>query len=375
MRSIQIIQGVRNTSSGPTYTVGRLANELCMLGEDSSVLTLGTHPSHWPHIAPLRIHSGRLERKTGVSPALMNEIRRLSKTSVILHGHGIWRITNLFPLLVNRSAPAKIIWSPRGTLSAWSMQYKSIIKLPFWKFLQKPALGRCHCFHATAESEYDDIRRLGFKSPVAIIPNGIDLPNNTHAMVRRKQVVFLSRINPIKGLDLLLPAWEKISRDFSDWTLVIAGPLDNDYAESIREQANNLNATRIHFAGEVLGPEKTKLLSESSLFVLPSYSENFGIAIAEALAHAIPVITTTGTPWSEISGKNVGWYIKPDRNELENSLRTALSLPLAELESMGHNGRRWMQEDYAWPNVAERMSATYKWLLDGGDKPSWIITE
>ena len=146
MQITQVIQGVHNPSAGPTYSVGRLAGELHKLGEESSVLTLGNPPDNWPHIAQLHIYSGRLERLTGVSPALMRKIHRLSKSPCILHGHGIWRIANLFPLVIGRETPARIVYSPRGTLSSWSMQYKSLVKKPFWKLLQKPALDRCQCY-------------------------------------------------------------------------------------------------------------------------------------------------------------------------------------------------------------------------------------
>ncbi len=375
MQITQIIQGVHNPSAGPTYSVAKLADQLYTLGEDSSVLTLGEPPTEWPYKAPLTIHNGLLERRTGVSLSMMTSIRALSERPCILHGHGIWRVANLFPLFTHRNGPARIVCSPRGMLSPWSMQYKTLMKQPFWRLLQKPALQRCHCFHVTAPVEYEDIRRVGLRGPVTIIPNGVDVPDIPADNVRKKRIVFLSRIDPKKGLDILLPAWTSIADEFRDWELVIAGPLGDDYARSIQALAEKLNTPRVRFTGQVLGETKLRLLSEASLFVLPTYSENFGIAVAEALAHGTPVITTTETPWTDLDTRNCGWCITPKQPELEQALRNSLKMPLESLHEMGEKGRTWMQDDYAWDRIAEMMRLTYKWLINNNNQPPWIINE
>ncbi len=375
MRISHIIQGVHNPSAGPTYSVAKLADELRKLGDDTTLLTLGRTPKEWSYETPLKIYTGMLERKTGVSLSLMQEIRKLSAESCILHGHGIWRVTNLFPLFISRDAPARIVYSPRGTLSPWSMRYKALIKQPFWRLLQKPALERCHCFHATSSFEYENIRSVGLRGPIAIIPNGINFLDSTEDARRKKRVVFLSRIDPVKGLDLLLPVWTEIASEFSDWELVIAGPLAGAYANSIQLLANEIRAPRVSFIGEVLGETKRSLLASASLFVLPSYSENFGIAVAEALAHGVPVITTTETPWIGLKQRQCGWCITPDQRALREALREALNLPLTVLHEMGRSGRDWMQQDYSWPHVAKMMRQTYEWLLKGTAKPDFVIEE
>lgn len=372
MRIEQIIQGVHNPSAGPTYSVARLADELHNLGHASSVLTLGIPPSSWPHVAPLHIHDGWLERKIGISPTMLGDIRSLSTEPCILHGHGVWRLSNLFPLFIAKNAPARLICSPRGMLSPWSMNYKATIKRPFWHLLQEPALERCHCFHVTAPMELEDVRRLGFRTPVAVIPNGVDIPPLQEHASRQKTLLFLSRIDPKKGLDLLLPAWTSLAAEFEDWNLVIAGPLTGAYPESVRNLARKLNAPRVSFAGEVLGEDKRALLSGASLFILPTYSENFGIAVAEALAHGTPVITTTETPWTEVGERRCGWCIPPNEGIIRETLRNAFSRPLGELHEMGINGRRWMEQNYAWLHVTEMMERTYEWLLGSGSRPDCV---
>jgi glycosyltransferase involved in cell wall biosynthesis len=336
------------------------------------VLSLGTSPQAWPANVPLKIHTDPFGYSSGVSLSLIRDIRRVSSEPCILHDHGIWRMANLFPLFVSGNTPARMICSPRGMLSSWSMNHKFLIKQPFWNLLQKPALKRCHCFHATAVSEYESIRHEGLSAPVAIIPNGIDIPKLDEKDAKKKRVVFLSRIDPKKGLDMLIPAWHAIASEFPDWDLVIAGPLNSGYARSMQSLANTLGAPRTSFIGQTLGEEKRRLLSTASLFVLPTYSENFGLVIAEALAHGTPVITTTETPWEDVPARKCGWIIPPERTSLESAMRQAMHSPLPELASMGQSGRRWMQADYSWQRSAEMMQQTYRWLLDGGDRPEWV---
>lgn len=372
MKITQIIQGVYNPSAGPSYSVSKLADQLFEAGEDSSVLTLGKPPAEWPYEASLDIHDGWLERTTGVSLSMTRKARAIARLPGIIHSHGIWRASNLFPLVAPRNSKARIVCSPRGMLSRWSMNYKSHIKQPLWHLLQKPALDRCDCYHATAAQEYDDIRRAGLSGPVAIIPNGVYIPKLSNDLAKKKQLVFLSRIDPKKGLDMLLPAWTNLAETYPDWELYIAGPLTTEYAHEIRDLSRTLRAPRVHFTGEVLGNHKSQLLSESAVFVLPTYSENFGIAVAEALAHGTPVITTTETPWREVTDTHSGWCIEPDQTQLESVLREAMDTPLFRLNEMGQNGRKWMEASFGWERIASMMLATYNWLLTGSDKPTWI---
>lgn len=372
MRVLQVIQGVSNLSAGSTYFVGKMADELHIAGCDSSILTLGKRPHKWPYQAPLTMHDEIIGKKTGVSLSLLRDVRKRALLPGILHGHGVWRATNLFPLLLNENSPSKIVFSTHGAIAPWSMSRKSSLKVPFWRMLQRPALNRSHCIHVTSACEYEDVRRAGIRGAVAVIPIGIDIPDIPFGHQRQKRIVFIGRIDPVKGLDMLIPAWRVVADKFPEWELVIAGPLDGEYADSIMKRAGDLNTPRIKFTGELLGDKKSELLTSASLFVLPSYSENFGIVVAEALAHGVPVITTTSTPWHEISERGMGWIIKPEQSALENALHEALQQPLPVLQEMGLRGREWMRDSYSWRRVGIMMQQTYGWLLHGGIRPAWI---
>lgn len=377
MRIVQIVGDMHNPSAGPSYSIARLADELQRCGEEVSVLTPGRQPASWEYLATLNASNGWLDNHLGISPEFFRKVRKSAQQSDILHGHGLWRFANnMFPLMLDRNAPARIVCSPEGTMSAWSMKYKSALKKPFWWLFQKPALERCHCFHVTARDEYENVRRLGLRAPVAIIPNGVDIPSIPAETVRKRYVFFLGRIHPVKGVDMLIRAWPGVKSLFPDWELVIAGPLTGDYAREMQGLAAGLGGEPgIHFVGEVLGEEKKVQLSEASLFVLPSHSENFGIVVAEALAHGLPVVTTTGTPWAELTGRNCGWQVPPEQSAIASAMQDAMSRPLEELHAMGERGRDWMQQDYSWENVASMMLDTYQWLHTGNGRPGFVVTD
>lgn len=374
MRIVQVIQSVSNPSAGPTYSVARLADELCRSGAQCSVSSIGAPPASWPYAAPLTRYDGWLERRAGIALQQWLDLRRAATTPCVLHSHGVWRAANVFPLWLPNGCAARLVVSPRGMLSEWSLQHKRWRKLPFWLAMQAPALARTSLFHATARSEYADIRKAGFRQPVAIIPNGVEIPP-LPAAPKRRRVVFLSRIDPKKGLDLLLPAWTRLAVEFPDWDLVIAGPLNSDYADSMQKLARDLQTPRVTFVGEVTGSAKHTLLATAALFVLPTYSENFGIAVAEALAHGTPVVTTTETPWADLPTREAGWYVRPERTAVEAALRAGMGLSLAELAQRGQRGRAWMAADYGWAQIGQQMVATYEWLLYGAKQPDCVVTD
>jgi glycosyltransferase involved in cell wall biosynthesis len=297
-------------------------------------------------------------------------VRSLLRSPSIVHGHGVWRPINLAPLLSGRARPSRVIWSARGALSSWAMDYKRVVKLPFWLLAQKRALLACDCYHAMGIGEYEDFRRLGLKKPVALVPNGIDLPDEGIASTRGKTLLYLGRINPVKGLDELLGAWANVESAFPGWDLAIAGPVSDAYAESVQRRSAQLQRVRV--LGEVQGERKRSLLSTAAVLVLPSHSENFGMTVAEALAHGTPVITTTGTPWREIPAKRCGWFVRPEEEALRAALADAMHTPAQELEAMGERGRAWMRDEYSWSMVGERLRACYAWMIEGGRPPSWI---
>jgi len=282
----------------------------------------------------------------------------------------MWQLNSIYPARAAKHGNLQLVHSPRGALSAWAMQHGSAAKRLFWPLLQLPALRQVDCFHATSQAEYADIRRLGFRQPVAVIPNGIDVPPLPEGgRGNERTLLFLGRMHPVKGLDTLLLAWKAVQDRFPSWRLVIVGDDDSyngtsGYLAATRELAARLDLERISFPGSLFGVYKQQAYRDADLYVLPTRSENFGMTVAEALAMGTPAIVSRGAPWSGLAERGAGWWIDIGLEPLIECLTEALSRSPDELAIMGDRGRTWMQEAFAWRAVAAKMSDTYAWLCD-----------
>lgn len=381
MRLIHIVPALSEEASGPTYVVTRLCESLAAKRHSLELAALDWAPlSNAPSFLktfPLGMGSGRLGR----SPSMYRWLaKRCAAGEVdVLHNHGMWQMNAVYPAWAARRGKVELVHSPHGTFSEWAMRHGSKLKKIFWTLLQHPALRRATCFHATAESEYHDIRRLGFRQPVAIIPSGIDLPElPSKTPSERRTLLFLGRIHAVKGLDMLLSAWHAVQEDFPNWHLVIAGSDDgyhgtSGYLEEIMTQVQRLGLKRVEFPGALFGEEKMRAYRDADLFVLPSYSENFGVTVAEALSMGTPAIVSKGAPWSGLDEKSAGWWVDIGVDSLIVCLKGALSRPPSDLAAMGERGRRWMQDDFSWDGIGTRMAGTYRWLRDKSlPVPEWV---
>jgi len=374
MKITHVIHGLGNPSAGPTYSLRELATGLADRGNQVSVLTLPPAPSHWPDNVELKIFDGVMRRPIGYSLNFHREIRRISLEPSILYFVSLWRLTNLYSGCLRRSRAAKIVVAPRGSASSYTFQKNRLGKSAWWYLLQRPALTQVDCFHATAVNEYEDLRAAGIDKPVCVIPNGIDIPPILRiAKPDRRKLLFLGRINHVKGVGLLLPIWRRLQETFPDWDLTIAGPLGSSYANQIMADARNLGCERITFPGQLLGDAKARAYAEADLFVLPTYSENFGLVIAEALSHGVPVVTTRGAPWPGLHEHRCGWWTEIEEASIYAGLSEAMSKDRRDLSEMGQRGRDWMARDYSWPQIVEKTQITFEWLLHGAARPSWVV--
>jgi glycosyltransferase involved in cell wall biosynthesis len=359
-------------ASGPSYSVVRLCESLNDLGQDSEIALLGRgQAKSYIRAFPRGIGPARL----GNAPAMHRWLKSVVSEgdAGIVHNHGLWTMPNVYPGWSTKGKDVPYVFSPRGTFSEWAMASGSHVKKMFWPLIQRPSILHAACFHATAESEYEDIRRMGFRQPVAVIPNGIDLPLfSDKAIQGSRTLLFLGRLHPIKGVDILLNAWKVLQFEFPDWSLRIAGPTDNDVAKDLIRLSRNLGLQRVYFIGGIYGVEKFQALRDADLYVLPTHSENFGMTVAEALACGTPVVVTKGAPWAGIVNKKAGWWPEIGYSSILSALRSAMNCTRMELVEMGQSGRDWMREDFSWRGVAEKMQNTYLWLLRKSDKPSFI---
>lgn len=380
MRVIHVVPAITEEASGPSYSVMRLCQSLIQAGEDLTLAALdwSPHPSMpaFMKVFPLGLGPRRIGRSPKMCQWLMAETAK-GKVDVI-HNHGMWQMSAIYPGWAAKGRRTKFVVSPRGAFSAWAMRHGSPFKRIFWPLLQRPALVYASCFHATAEAECEDIRRLGFDQPIAVIPNGIDIPELAHRTVGcLRTLLFLGRIHPVKGIDVLLSAWEGVMDRFPDWRLLVVGTdrgyrTQGGYLEQMKALAAKLKLKRMDFVEPLYGEAKLSAYREADLFVLPSHSENFGMTVAEALAAGTPAIATEGAPWQGLQVNRAGWWIRNGVDSLVACLEEAMSESSEELVQRGHYGREWMIREFSWQNVGREMDLTYRWLLHGEEMPAWV---
>lgn len=375
VNSTHIVPTINHEAAGPSYTVVRLCQALWRAGNPAKLAVLEPVPEGAVLDFVTAFPYGLGPRKLGISPKMKRWLHEEAQSgrSQILHNHSLWMMPNIYPGKVARKYDLPLVVTPRGTLSSWAFQSGSPAKRVVWPFLQKPALEATTCFHATAESEYQDIRRLGFKQPVAVIPNGVDIPDlGPKPSEPLRQLLFLSRIHPKKGIDNLLRAWHALQGRFADWQLVIVGPDNGGHLEEMQKLAGELGLVRCEFVGPLYGADKWQAYHDADLYVLPTHSENFGMTVAEALAAGTPAIVTRGAPWAGLEREGAGWWIDIGVDPLIAALEQALDLPPEVLAEQGCRGRDWMIRDFSWELIADNMAIVYTWLVNGGEMPPFV---
>lgn len=379
-----VVPDLHKESSGITPALVNFANAIHNAGAMTALYTLSPTPDPLPsldHHIPLQVfRRSRLLPRLGLSAGMKASIKKLSLQPGILHNHSLWMMPNILAGCYCRpDSRAKLVVSPHGTMSAWALSRSRVNKLLAWHILgQKQILQHAALFHATSRHEVQDIRAAGYKGPIALIPYGITLPpldKSNNAIGGKRTLLYLSRIHPGKGIDILLQAWCRLAGRFPDWHLHVVGPLNNTYARKMQQFARDLDLPRVEFLGECRGDAKRACIQSAELFVLPSLSESFGFAIAEALAHGLPVITTEGTPWQDLLKRDCGWYCQADVDSLERTMNAALQVDAVTLAHMGARGRAWMQESHDWSRVGRDILATYRWLLGQADRPAHVLSD
>ena len=369
---MHVLPALSIQASGPSYTVPRICEELVSQGHDARLLAMdwNSHGTDIPFATLFPVGFG--PRRLGRSPQMAKWIRERAASGHIdiLHNHGMWQMNSLYPAWTARRFGVPLVHSPRGALSQWALRHGSPLKKPFWHLLQRPALEETTCFHATADSEYEDIRRVGLSQPVAIIPNGMDVPEmSAKRRSSDRSVLFLGRLHPKKGIDVLLRAWQSVQQEHPAWNLRVVGT-DADsrgatgYLEFLKALSSELGLLRVEFVEPLYGSAKMSAYRDADVFVLPSHSENFGVTVAESLSVCTPTIVTKGAPWSGLVTEGAGWWIEHGVQPLVDSLREAMAMPDETRRQMGEHGRSWMQRDFAWPALSEKLAQTYSWLLD-----------
>lgn len=377
MRFDHIVPAIDEDATGPAYSVPALCSALADLGDDVYLHTLGSSPAPDARYRSRTYRRLPIATKLGLSPAMKRGLREAAARTCVIHSHGLWMMPNLYPAEAAIAGHVPLVLSPRGMMDHWAWRRHRWRKRVIWWAGQAKAVKTAACFHATAPCELEYVRDLGIRAPVAIVPNGVTIPDAAAIQKRpgsHRTLLFLARVHRKKGVDILLRAWRNVQDRFADWELVIVGPDDGGWLPQMKALTVEIAARRVSFEGKIPQSEKSRRFAASELYVLPTHSENWGVSIAEALAHGVPAIVSRGAPWSGLESNRCGWWIENSVEALTETLRTALALSSEELASRGAAGRRWVQESFSWSSVAETMRLVYLWLISGGPTPECVRT-
>lgn len=301
----------------------------------------------------------------------------------LVHVHGLWSAPNR--LLARQHQLAAVV-APQGMLDPWAMQQKPRRKWLAWRLFEQANLERCGAVQAVSPGEVQAVRQLGIRSPVAILPNAVTLPESEAlasarwpawkaAAPQKRHLLFLSRFHPKKGIDALLHAWQGLdgSPERANWRLLLAGYGDQgELSERVASSQARGELRDVAVIGAVFGAEKMATFLAADAFVLPSYSEGLPMAALEAMAHQLPCLLSAACNIPEAYMAGAALSAEPDVDALTASLRRLFALSCAERKAMGVAGHALVAEHFSWNVVAHQTVALYRWILGGGDRPAFV---
>ena len=322
---------------------------------------------------PVHIVKAPIEPKLSFSFSYKDEIRSLGEYD-IYHAQGIWQYPTYAIADVAKEKKKPYLITPRGMLYpqdiAKSNKFFKILSL---KFRLLRDLNKAACVHVTCEDEMKHCRQLGVNSPIAIIPNPVEIKvypyNKTDDIFR---LGYLGRLSPRKNVEGLIYAFAELGDEAKDAELLIIGGGDEQYENFLKSEVERLGLRNVSFVGFLSGEEKDKAIASCSVLAMPSEFENLGNVILEGLVRGIPCIATYGAPWKELETHHCGWWVEYSQGAITEAIREALHTSTIELEQMGKNGRKLMESDYSIEAVARKMKALYQWILKMEDKPDFV---
>jgi glycosyltransferase involved in cell wall biosynthesis len=297
---------------------------------------------------------------SSVSPALLSNLSSYVRWADTVHLTAVYSFPTIPTLWSCKRLRKPVVWSPRGSLQRWEGTRRPSAKFLWEAVCLRAAPGRV-CLHTTSADERRETLARFPSLKTALIPNGVEIPTELHRSDRNGPLRLLSigRLDPKKGVENLLLACNLLhQRGTVAFSLTLAGSGDPPYEAKLRALIRELRLQgHVAMVGPVIGDSKRETFERSDVMVLPSHTENFGLVVAEALAHGVPVIASKGSPWSELESVGCGLHVENSPESLARSVERMAELPLRE---MGSRGRAWMQREFDWKAVAARTLALYR---------------
>ena len=372
MKILHVISSVFKDGGGTSEVVPRLCRALQCCGH---TVTLATHwADEIADTAKDAIQAGVLYEgnsrrdkfvpySLGYSSDFNRLMPQLVANSDIVHIHCLWQLAGWSAAREARRQRKPYVVMPHGFLEPERLKVSKWKKYIMGTIIDRPMLDHAEAVIATSESEADGIRRYGVKRPICIMPIGLDMDDYKVSSCKGNTLLYFSRITPIKGLDMLAAVWGKIDR--KGWRLLIVGPDDRGYTYKMKQLfSEKCEAGSYEFRNPVFGKDKFELLSSADAFILPTRSENWSIAVAEAMASGLPVICTKGAPWECLNQVNAGWWVDVSESGLIKGLEALFSLSEIERCEFGGRGRTWVESNLGWEVIADKMTQCYSDIVN-----------
>ena len=323
------------------------------------------HLSFWPVSRRPWLQSG----------ALRQEFSEAVRQADGVHIHGLWEASTAVAARTARSLNRPYIVSAHGMLEPWALANKRWKKLVYAQLIERELVARATCLHALTEAEAQQYRAFGAKCPIAVIPNAVEIPEvrsaqlffaNYPQLQGLRLVLFLGRLHPKKGLNLLIEAWGRVSKLHPEAHLVLAGPdAEGTEARMLAAMAATKIEGAVTFTGMLQPAMKWSALAAAEGFVLPSYSEGLSMGVLEAMGAGLPVIVTRNCNMPEVRREDAGWEVAADAGELASALQELLGNSPEENRSMGARGAYLVTNRYNPRHVAREMADLYDYALNG----------
>ncbi len=391
MKPIFVVGGLYSKANGVAWIMRDLTTAMGRAGAPVSVYAADCYGRGLSSIGEIFEPPSQYLTRKGLwlgglswSPTLKPVLRKGIQSADVVHNHSVWMLPNSYASRIAMTENKPVVITAHGALEPWALRNSRWKKRIVGRWFQMQDLRTANCIHVNSRNEMRGIRELGLTQPIAVIPNGIHLPDFqnlpsktefTEAFPKakgKKIVLFLGRIHRKKGTDHLIQAWGRLAGDFPDAHLVVAGP-DNGLLGECMAIASRLNiSNQVTFTGNLQGRQKLQALSAASLFVLPSHSEGFSMAVLEALACRLPVMLTPGCNFPEAAAAGAAIEVAPTIEGTYEGLRHLLKLTHDAREQMAAAGNKLIRNQYTWDIVARETLAVYDWLVNGGSTPESV---
>lgn len=298
----------------------------------------------------------------------------------IIHQQGLWMYNSVAALLYKKKYPNTIkIIQPHGMLDHWAIKNSAWKKKIVGHLFEYKNLHSADCIHALCQSEYESIRKFGLKNPVAIIPNGITLPDHPQ-YVRNgemKTLLYIGRIHPKKGLREMIQGMailkQRNASILDGWHIKIAGWDQNGYIKELKALVDeNRLAGLVEFIGAIYGEKKEREFCHADAFILPSFSEGLPMSVLEAWAYKLPIVMTDYCNIPEGFDSNAAIRIEPNPERIAEGIEKLFTMGEADRNIMGSNGYVLVKNKFSWDNIAQQTIRLYEWILTGGEKPEFV---